>query len=99
MADMKVLWDRSKDILSLLVIPLLLWGIKLEVSNALQDERISVLQEELDQQVEEVRNEVDEAKGIDAEVRANSSRLIAVETKLDIANALLGDIKDELDEL
>ena len=31
-----IFWSRGKDLLSMLVIPLLLWGIKLEVTLAVQ---------------------------------------------------------------
>lgn len=85
--DIKTLWGFSKDVLTIAIIPLFLWGVKLEVDNALRDERISSLQ-----------SEVAEAKGIDQEVRENSDRLIKVETKLDLANALLAEIKDEVED-
>lgn len=85
--DIKTIWGFSKDVLTIAIIPLFLWGVKLEVDNALRDERISSLQ-----------SEVAEAKGIDHEVRENSDRLIKVETKLDLANALLAEIKDEVED-
>ena len=35
--------------LTLLVLPLFIWGVRLEVNTALQDEKISTLQKELDE--------------------------------------------------
>ncbi len=37
--------DLAFKVLSVLVIPLLLWGIKLEVNNAVQNEKITKLEE------------------------------------------------------
>ena len=91
------MWGYTKDFLSLLVIPLLLWGIKLEVGNALRDERIQSLQEENTELKEEFRAEIKEAKGIDSEVRANALKLAVLEGKLDTANGRLGEIINLLD--
>ena len=68
-------------ILSALVIPLILWGVKLEVNNAVQDERISTLQEDLK-----------ETKGMQAAINANTNALGKLEVKIGGVNGLLKDI-------
>ena len=78
----------AKDLMSLLVIPLLLWGIKLEVGNALRDERIGDLEDDLA-----------EAQEVNDKVQSNSERLIRVETKIDNVNDLAADIKSLVKEL
>lgn len=74
--------DRVFQILALLVIPLLVWGIKLEVNNAVQDERIA-----------ELRGDLAKAEKMQDTITNNTHALIRLETKLDGAADTLSDIK------
>lgn len=80
-------WNRAKDILVILIIPLVGWLIKLEVGNAERDLLIAQLQKD-----------VQEAQDIDESVQANALKLVSLEGKLDTANAVLGEIKDLVKE-
>ena len=79
----------AKDILVLLVIPALLWTVKLEVGNAQRDLILSQYQEET------VRLEArfSEIKEIDGRVQANALQLARLEGKLDTANGRLDEIR------
>jgi len=77
--------DLFFKIMSVLVIPLLGWGVKLEVTNAVQDTKIAQLQADLK-----------EAAGIEKEVQTNSNTLGRLEEKLNAANGNLKDIKELL---
>lgn len=77
--------DLAFKILSILVIPLLLWGISLEVSKAVQSEKISRLE------IEVAAN-----KSIKDGVAANTAALGRVEEKIGGTNRRLDDIKAEL---
>lgn len=77
--------DMFFKIMSVLVIPLILWGVKLEVRNAVQDTEIHQLQKDL--------SAVD---GIDEEVQTNSKTLGRLEEKLNAANSNLKEIKSLL---
>lgn len=69
-------------ILSVLVIPLIGWGMKLEVNNALQDARINQLEKDLSAVV-----------AIRAEVQATAVTIGRLEEKLNAANRNLDDIR------
>lgn len=79
----------AKDVLVILVIPALLWIVKLEVGNAQRDLILSQYQEET------VRLEarISEIKEIDARVQANALHLARLEGKLDTANGRLDEIR------
>jgi len=83
--DLNKAWSRVKDLLAMLVIPLVLWGVKLEVSNALQDERVEQLQAALE-----------EAQGVEKGVQENKLSLVRLESQVENANGKLDEIKDEL---
>lgn len=87
-----VAWGYAKELLAMAVIPLALWGVKLEVSNALQDERIADLEDAL-AKAEAAPISISE------KVASNTERLIRVETKIDTTNSLSSDILDAIDEL
>lgn len=84
--DVGKAWGYAKDVLALAVIPLFLWGVKLEVGNALRDERISQLQAQ-----------IAEAQDIEKSVQGNSLSLVRLEGKIDAANGRLDEIKSLLD--
>ena len=77
--------SQLQTFLSVLVIPLLLWGVKLEVGQAVQDEKI-----------ERLESEVAAAKAIKDGVTANTTSLGRVEEKLDATNRRLDDIRSDL---
>jgi len=81
-----------KDVLVILVIPLFLWGVKLEVGNAQRDKELEYQEEK----IERLESELKEAQDIDKGVQANALKLVQLEGKLDTANGRLDDIKDLL---
>lgn len=86
------IWGWAKDVLVVLVIPLFLWGVKLEVGNAKRDSEL----EHQAQEIERLERELEEAQDIDKGVQANALKLVQLEGKLDTANGRLDDIKDLL---
>jgi hypothetical protein len=68
--------------LSVIVIPLVLWGVKLEVNNAIQDERISEMQEDLDK-LSDITNSV----------QKNTLALVRMEGKIDNVNEKIDEVK------
>ena len=83
------MFQWAKDILVILVIPSLLWIVKLEVSNAQRDLMITQQSGEI-QRLEE---RMSEFKDIDARVQANALQLARLEGKLDTANGRLDEIR------
>lgn len=81
-ANNSAIWDWMFKIMSVLVIPLAVWGIKLEVSSAVRDEKIVQLQAD-----------VKEVADIEKEVRENAKTLARLEEKINAANNNLTAIK------
>ena len=79
-------FDVTLKVLSSLVIPLILWGVKLEVKNAIQDERIAEVQEDLDK-----------LSKITVSVQSNSIALVRLEGKIDNVNSKIDEVKKLLD--
>lgn len=80
-------FDIGFKVLSVLVFPILLWGVRLEVNNAIQDERIFEIQEDLDKLSETTRA-----------VQANSISLVRLEGKLDNLDGKVDEVKQLLQE-
>jgi uncharacterized coiled-coil protein SlyX len=78
-------WSKAKDVLTILIIPLIIWGVKLEVTLAVQAEKISELEEE-----------VSEAQGMSNTIQSNTVQLATLSAKLDSANDSLDQIKSAL---
>ena len=74
--------DIAMQVLSSLVIPLIIWGVKLEVNNAIQDERIAELQEDLDKLAD-----------VTESVQKNSLALVRLEGKLDNVDEKIDEVK------
>lgn len=74
--------DIAMKVLSSLVVPLIIWGVKLEVNNAIQDERITELQEDLDKLAD-----------VTDSVQKNSLALVRLEGKLDNVDEKIDDVK------
>jgi len=75
-------WDWAIKILTVLVIPLLLWGISLEVRLAVQNSEMERLQQD-----------VKEAQGLREGLQQNSNALGRLEEKLTATNNNLTEIK------
>ena len=80
---MKFTFDHVKTILSMLVIPLVCWGVKLEVNDANTQQSITALEAKIEKQ-----------DGGREEVQKNSIALAQLKERIDAANGTLGDIKD-----
>lgn len=74
--------DIAMKVLSGLVIPLIIWGVRLEVTNAIQDERITEQQEDLDK-LSDVTNTV----------QKNTLTLVRLEGKLDNVDEKIDEVK------
>jgi hypothetical protein len=83
------LWGLAKDGLVIAVIPLLGWAINLQVNNALQDERITQMQSQIDMLKEQAK-ELDAVKNDVQEAAVHMARL---EGKIDMANGRLDEIR------
>lgn len=90
--------DRSqalqwgKDILVILVIPALLWIVKLEVGNAQRD----LILEQYQEETIRLEARISEIKEIDDRVQENALHLARLEGKLDTANGRLDEIRSIL---
>ena len=76
------LLDIALKVLSVLVVPLIVWGVKLEVKNAIQDERISELQEDLDK-----------LSYVTDAVQKNALAMVRLEGKLDSLDEKIDEVK------
>ncbi len=82
---MSKMFDVVVKILSILVIPVILWGIKIQVTNALQNERIAELQDK-----------VEKNSNIADSVQENTLALVKLEAKIDNMGDKIDAIKDLL---
>tara|TARA_B100000925_G_C21897849_1_gene425793 strand:+ start:529 stop:819 length:291 start_codon:yes stop_codon:yes gene_type:complete len=82
-------WSYIKDGLTLLVVPLLMWGIRLETTIAVQKETVS----RLEKKVEENETAM---KTIEDTVQANSIQLVKLDSKMDSMAEKVDDIKELL---
>jgi len=76
------LLDIIMKVLSGLVLPLIVWGVRLEVTNAIQNERISELQRDFDNLAD-----------VTDSVQKNSLALVRLEGKLDNVNEKINEVK------
>ena len=82
----------GKDILVILVIPALIWIVKLETGNAQRD---LMLQQSMDE-VARLEVRIGEIRDIDQRVQENALQLARLEGKLDTANGRLDEIRSIL---
>ena len=98
---MTISWDRLKDFLTLLVLPLILWGIRLEVTTALQEERIAHLKADLDEKIEDVKIKVSTTEQsiqrVESAVQSNSIQLARLDGKLESLDEKLDVVLDLLE--
>jgi hypothetical protein len=81
----KTLTDLLFKVLSVLVIPLILWGVKLEVDMAVKSEKI-----------EQLERDIAAASAVKVAVATNSTTLARMEEKIDGTNKRLDEIRDDL---
>jgi uncharacterized coiled-coil protein SlyX len=79
------MWDKAKDVLTILIIPLVLWGVRLEVTLAVQEQRI-----------DELESELESTKDLAPLINANSIELASLSAKLDSANGTLDAIRTHI---
>ncbi len=77
--------DLAFKVLSVLVIPLLAWGVTLQTGQAVQNEKISKLEAH-----------VKDAETIKTSINTNANTLGRVEEKIDATNRRLDDIRGDL---
>jgi hypothetical protein len=82
----------GKDILVILVIPLMIWIVKLETGNAQRD---LLLQQSMSE-VARLEVRIGEIRDIDQRVQENALQLARLEGKLDTANGRLDEIRSIL---
>jgi uncharacterized membrane protein len=78
-------WPLAKDLLTLAIIPLLAWIIKIEVSNAQRDTQIQTLLQS-----------VSRVNDLDARVQQNAIQMARMEEKIDAVNRRLDTLQNEL---
>ena len=82
---MKLTFEHAKTVLCVLVIPLALWGVTLEVNNAVMIENITRMEGEIEK--------ANETRSI---VQQNRVTLALLKERIDNANETLRDIKNIL---
>jgi len=82
----------GKDILVILVIPSLLWIVKLETENAQRD----MLLQQSNAEIARLEERIEEIRDIDQRVQENALHLARLEGKLDTANGRLDEIRSIL---
>ena len=78
-------WGVAREILTILVLPLIGWGVSLEVRAAVHTERVATISKDL--------SKID---AVEETVKNNSLQLVRLEGKIDAANIRLAEIKDLL---
>jgi len=81
-------WSIAKDLLTIAIIPLLGWVIKIEVGNAQRDIQIA----QLNQATSKI-------EALDNRVQQSAVAMARLEEKLDSANRRLDGIRDEIQRL
>jgi hypothetical protein len=83
--DANKIWGMSKDILTVAIVPLVAWVIKIEVGNAQRDVQIQQLQ-----------TSAAHVQELDHRVQLQAVQMARMEEKLDAANRRLDGIHDEI---
>lgn len=81
--DASKLWGMSKDILTVAIVPLVAWVIKIEVGNAQRDV-----------QIQQLLVSAARVQELDHRVQLQAVQMARMEEKLDAANRLLDEIHD-----
>jgi len=80
--------------MAVLVIPIVLWGIKLEVNRAVMEERVETMKIDHAAAITRLTDDLKEAQGIDKSVQANNGQLIKLSTQMDGMTGALREIKE-----
>ena len=80
--------EAATKILAAAVIPIFLWGVKLEVENAVRDEQITQLEEE-----------IENLENIDSTVQAYAIKLSQVDQKLEQMDITVKEIRLDIKDL
>lgn len=83
------MWGLAKDGLAIAVIPLLGWAVNLQVNNALQDERITHMQVQIDT----LKDQAKELDAVKNDVQEAAVHMARLEGKIDMANGRLDEIR------
>jgi hypothetical protein len=86
---MSRVYEIAKDLLAMAVVPLVLWIINLSVDNALQSERIEILQG----QVGGLKADEVKVEKLREDLQILTVQQARLEVKVDTANSRLDDIK------
>lgn len=78
-------WSIAKDLLTIAIIPLLGWVIKIEVGNAQRDIQIAQLTQS-----------TSKIEALDSRVQQSAVAMARLEEKLDAVNRRLDGIRDEI---
>ena len=82
---MKITFDHFKTILCILVVPMMIWGVKLEVNNAVMSENVECMESDIEK--------TNKTRMI---VEQNRIALAQLRERIDSANETLKDIKNIL---
>jgi hypothetical protein len=82
---MKITFDHFKTILCILVVPIMIWWVKLEVNNAVMSET-----------VERMESDIEKTNKTRMIVEQNRIALAQLRERIDSANETLKDIKNIL---
>ena len=96
---MAKLGDWFRWAMAVLVIPLIIWGIKLEVDKAVLTERVAEMGRQHTQDMSCLENQVKEAEDIQKDVRANNGQLIRLTTLMDTMSKSVDEVKGLLRDL
>jgi len=82
--------------MAVLVIPLIIWGIKLEVNRAVMEERVENMRQEHATSFSRLETGLKEAQGLNKAVQDNNGKLIELATKIDGMTSAITEIKELL---
>jgi len=82
-------FNLTKDVLSFVVIPIVLWAVSVHTGDALQDERIQALQAE----IVKLREQQKELELVKKDIQDAAVHMARLEGKLDVANGRLDEIR------
>ena len=82
-----------------LVIPLCLWGVKLEVNRAVMETTLATMEKDHGEDIKRMEAQIKEAKDIQKDVRANNDQLIRLTTLMDMTSKSVDEVKGLLRDL
>lgn len=91
--------DWFRWAMAVMVIPLILWGVKLEVDKAVLAEKVAEMGRQHTADVQRLERELAEAQDIQKDVRANNNQLIRLTTLMDTMSKSVDEVKGLLRDL